>query len=78
MVARTKPGDVLFYAGPDKLYYTLVVETVFPPKAKPYEEARQDIGKIVYGQVIEEAFEEWVAKLKEAYETEVFIVEDSL
>jgi len=77
MVAGAKPGDVIFYAGPDELFYTLVVETVFSPKAKPYEEARPEIGKIVYGQVIEAAFEEWVVKLKEAYETEVFIVEGS-
>ena len=78
MVAGAKPGDVLFYTGPDELFYTLVVETVFPPKAKLYEEVRQEIGKIVYAQVIEEAFDEWVTKLKEAYVTEVYIVEDSL
>lgn len=78
MVAGAKPGDVLVYAGPDELFYTLVVETVFPPEAKSYEEVRHEIGQIVYGQVIEKAFEDWVAKLEEAYETEVFIVEDSL
>lgn len=77
-VVTAKPDDVLLYPGADGLYYTMVIETVFPPKAKLYEEVRQEIGKIVYAQVIEEAFEEWVTKLKEAYETEIYIVEDSL
>jgi len=69
----TKPGDIHLYPGSDELYYALVVETVYPPEAKPYEEARDEIGRIVYGQKIEEAFEEWVRRLKEAYETQILI-----
>jgi len=76
VVTGARQGDMFFYADPGKLYYTLVVETAFPPKAKPYEEVRQDVGKIIYGQKINEALEEWVGKLKEVYETKVFIVED--
>ncbi len=71
----TKPGDIHLYPGSDELYYALVVETVYPPEAKPYEEARDEIGRIVYGQKIEEAFEEWVRRLKEAYETQILIVQ---
>jgi hypothetical protein len=71
-----RQGDMLFYAGPDNLYYTLVVESAFPPEAKTYEEVRQEIGKIVYGQVVNEALEEWVVKLKEVYETEIYVVQN--
>jgi hypothetical protein len=75
-VAGARQGDMFFYAGPDNLYYTMVVESAFPPQAKTYEEVRQEIGKIVYGQVVNKALEEWVVKLKEVYETEIFLVQN--
>lgn len=77
-VADARPGDIFFYAGPGKLYYTLVVESAFPPKAKTYEEVRQEVGKIIYAQKINEALADWVSKLKEAYETKVYLVQDKL
>jgi len=76
-IQGTKPGDLVYYPGPDNIYYLLTVETVFPPEAKPYEEVRQEIGKIIYAQKINEALDEWVVKLKEVYETKVFLVEAS-
>jgi hypothetical protein len=71
-----RQGDMYVYSGPDNLFYTLVVDSAFPPEAQTYEEVRQEIGKIVYGKVINEALEEWVVKLKEAYETEIFLVQN--
>ncbi|RLB68351.1 MAG: hypothetical protein DRH08_01200 [Deltaproteobacteria bacterium] len=75
-VTGARQGDMFLYAGPDNLYYTLVVEAAFPPEAKTYEEVRQEIGKIVYGEVVNKALEEWVVKLKEVYETEIFLVKN--
>lgn len=77
LVEVSKQGDVIVYAGPDNLYYTLVMETIHPPKAKMYQEVRQEAGKVVYGQKINAALEEWIVKLKEVYETEIFIVQNS-
>ena len=77
LVENSKQGDIVVYSGKGNLYYTLVLEAVFPPKAKLYAEVRQEAGKVVYGQKINEALEEWVIKLKEAYEVEVFIVQNS-
>jgi len=73
-VVGARQNDVFFYAGPGQIYYVLVVEAAFPPKAKTYAEVRQDVGKIIFGQKINEALEDWVAKLKQVYETKVFIV----
>ena len=78
LVATARSGDVFLYNGPDQLFYTLVVESAFASKAKTYQDVRQEVGKIVYAQKINEALEEWVGKLKEAYETEIFIVQDKL
>ncbi|MCD6188364.1 MAG: peptidyl-prolyl cis-trans isomerase [Desulfuromusa sp.] len=77
-VKGARQGDIFFYAGPDELYYTLVVESVFPPRTRVYEDVRQEVGKIVYGQKINAAFKEWVRKLKEVYETKIFIVQDKI
>ena len=45
LVASARVGDMYVYAGPDSLFYTLVVESVYEPKAKPYPEVRQEVGK---------------------------------
>jgi len=75
-VTGAQQGDLFLFAGPNDLYYVLTVESAYPPQAKPYEEVRQEIGKIIYSQMINDALDEWVKKLKEVYETEVFIVQN--
>ncbi|MBE0574969.1 MAG: peptidyl-prolyl cis-trans isomerase [Desulfuromonadales bacterium] len=77
-VQGAKQGDIFYYADPKDLYYILVVDSTFPPKVKPYEEVREDIGRIIYAEKINDALNEWVAKLKEVYETKVFLVENKL
>ncbi|MBN1957141.1 MAG: peptidyl-prolyl cis-trans isomerase [Desulfuromonadales bacterium] len=72
-LAQARQGDLFLYDGPENLYYLLQVDNAYPPKAQRYEEVRQEVGKIIYAQKINEAVEDWVAKLKEAYETEIFI-----
>ncbi|WP_020675673.1 peptidylprolyl isomerase [Geopsychrobacter electrodiphilus] len=75
LVGQAKQGDYYLYAGPDQLFYTLQVESVYPSVAKPYEEVRQEVGRILYGQKINDALADWVTKLKAAYETESFLVQ---
>lgn len=67
-------GDVLLYEGGADLYYVLVVEQVFPSQAKPYEQVKNEAAKAVYATKVREALDAWVASLKDAYQTEVFIV----
>ena len=76
-VAQAMPGDSYYYAGPDDLYYTLMVERVFPPQVESYEEVREKIGGTLYGRKIRRALDEWIGKLKEAYETEMYIVPEN-
>ena len=75
IVAQARQGNTFLYQGPQDYYYVLQVEKAFPPVAQPYEEVRQEVGKIIYSRKINEALQSWVKKLKEAYETEVFIVQ---
>ena len=75
IVSGAKAGRMYLYPDPGKLYYVLLVDTAFPPKAKTYQEVRQEVGRIIYGQKIKEALADWVVKLKQAYETQVFLVQ---
>lgn len=72
--AKVGTGDALFYEGPGQIYYVLLVERAFPPEAKPYEQVRNEAAKVVYARKIREALDAWVASLKDAYHTEVFLV----
>lgn len=77
-VEVAKPGDSYYYAGPGDLHYAVMVESIFPPKAQTYEEVRQEVGKIVYAQMINDALAEWVEKLKDAYKTKIYLVQENL
>lgn len=76
-IDHAKAGDMFLYKDPDNLFYVLVVETAFPPQAKSYEESQNDAAKVVYGRKIKEALDEYERKLKEVYETEIFLVNDN-
>ncbi len=78
LVEEARQGDLFLYTGPENLYYVLMVETAFEPKAKLYADARQEAGQIIYAQKIDAALKEWVRKLKEAYETKIFIVDEKI
>jgi parvulin-like peptidyl-prolyl isomerase len=76
-VDHAGPGDLFLYQDPGNLFYVLLVESAFPPQAKSYEEVQNEAAKVVYGRKIKEALDEYERKLKEVYETEIFIVNDN-
>lgn len=76
MVSDARSGSMFFYEDPGKLFYVLVVENAFPPEAKPYDEVQNEAARGVYGKKIRESLDVWVEKLKEAYDTEIFLVRD--
>jgi hypothetical protein len=63
-----KKGDSLLYAPSEgDFYYVLLMTDVYPPEPRPYEEARQDALKKVYGMKSEKVLDDWIEKLKEVY-----------
>jgi len=75
-VENARQGDLFLYHGDAGLTYVLQVTNAYPPVAKDYTEVRQEIGRILYADKINDALADWVAKLKEAYETKNFLVEE--
>lgn len=72
--AEAKRGDSLVYSEPDGFFYVLYFENVYSPEPRPYEQVRQDILNNVYQEKVAATLDEWVGKLKEAYETKIFLV----
>lgn len=72
--AEVKRGDTLVYSDPGKFYYVLYFEDVYQPKPRPYDQVRKELLQLVYEEKKAEVLKEWVGKLKEAYETKVFLV----
>ncbi|MCB2183889.1 MAG: peptidyl-prolyl cis-trans isomerase [Desulfobulbaceae bacterium] len=71
---KAQKGDSLLYGDQEKnYYYVLVMDQIFPPKPQPYEEAKDAVAKTVFERKSQEVLEEWVGKLKEVYETKIFI-----
>jgi hypothetical protein len=71
--ARAKSGDALLYSGPQGYHYVIAVEKVFPPAPQPYEVARGPIVKTIMDEKIRVLIEDWSAKLRDAYETRIFV-----
>ena len=76
-VGNARSGDIFLYKDPGNLFYVLTVETAFPPQAKSYEEAQNEAAKAVYGRKINQSLTDYENKLKEVYETEIFLVNEN-
>jgi hypothetical protein len=70
---RARQGDALLYSSPEGYHYVVIIDKVFPAEAQPYEAARGPIAKILFQVKLEKLIDEWSEKLKEAYETRIFV-----
>ena len=76
LVEEARKGDFILYLPADNdLSYVLAVTEVYPAKPRPYEQVRGDIAKILFNQKLQQSIDNYVAKLKEAYETKIFVQE---
>ncbi len=70
---KAKQGDSLLYSDPDGFHYAISVTRVFAATPKPYESAREEIGKEIMGEKVRELVADWGSQLREGYETRVFL-----
>jgi foldase protein PrsA len=66
-------GDALLYESTDGLHHVVMIEKVFPSQPKPYESARQAIAGLLFEQKLRALIDDWSGKLREAYETRIFL-----
>jgi hypothetical protein len=68
-----KTGDYRVYASGANQFYAVHVVEYIPPSAQPYAEVREAIATRVYGESIQKAAEEYIAKLRKAHDVKVFL-----
>ena len=66
-------GDSLIYSDAKGYHHVLLVSKVYPSKPQPYEAARASIANILFEQKLKFLIDDWTDKLKEVYETRIFI-----
>ena len=69
----SRKGDSLLYSSPNNYHYVISITKVFPAEPQRYEKARAAIGRIILEEKVKELVDDWIEKLREAYETRVFV-----
>jgi hypothetical protein len=67
-----KAGDARLYEGPDKYFYVLAVQEVFPSQPIPFEEIKDKMAETIAAKRLNEKFEEWARKLWGAYNVKIY------
>jgi hypothetical protein len=66
-------GDFLLYSDPEGYHHVIVVEKAFPAERQDYVASRGQIAQAIFEEKARELIEDWSEKLKEAYETRIFV-----
>jgi proteasome lid subunit RPN8/RPN11 len=72
-IEDTEQGDSLIYSDDKGYHHVLVIKEVFPSKPQPYESIRAPVANAIFQQKLKLLIEDWAEKLKEAYETRIFV-----
>lgn len=70
---KARPGDALLYNSPENHHYVISIEEVFPATRRPYEAVRRSIAKIIFDEKARALVDDWSGKLREAYDTRIFV-----
>ena len=66
-------GDFLLYSDLEAYHHVIAVEKVFPAQRQDYVASRGQIAQAIFGEKAKELIGDWSEKLKEAYETRIFV-----
>ena len=72
-VEDAKRGDAMIYSDDKGYHHVLVIDRVFPSTPQSYESVRGPAAKAIFEQKLKILVDDWSEKLKEAYETRIFV-----
>ncbi|ACG74388.1 PpiC-type peptidyl-prolyl cis-trans isomerase [Anaeromyxobacter sp. K] len=72
-LASAQVGDYRLHQGPRGQGYVVQVVSRTDPQVQPFEEAKPDIQKKLFGQALNRAVTDWAAKLRDAHRIETYI-----
>jgi hypothetical protein len=75
VISGAQTGDVRLYTSPEKFYYVLYIQEVFPSQPMPFEELREEISKELFTGKLNKSIDDWAAKLRGVYEVKVYLTE---
>ena len=73
LAADARRGDTLLYSDPKGIHYVITIENVFPETPQPYEAVRAPIARVIAEKKTGALIEDWSEKLREVYETRIFV-----
>jgi hypothetical protein len=68
-----KTGDYRVYAASPKHFYAVHVIEYIPSSMQPYAEVREAMAKKVFGESVQKAVEDYIAKLRKSHDVKVFL-----
>jgi hypothetical protein len=68
-----KRGDSLLYSDPDDYHHVITISKIFPPTPRRYEDARLPAARQISDEKTRLLIEDWGEKLKEEYDTRIFV-----
>ena len=71
-LSNAAPADIRLYTSPEKYYYVLYIQDVFPSSPTPFEELKDELASTVYKDKINSSIDDWAARLREAYEVKIY------
>jgi hypothetical protein len=74
-VEGAREGDSVLYSGPEGHHHVIAITKVYPPQPESYDASRAGIARIVFDRKMAELLEDWGEKLREAYDSRIFIME---
>ena len=74
-VEVSRQGDSVLYSSPDGYHHVILIAKLHASEPQPYEAARSEIARIVFGEKLADLIDDWSGKLREAYDTKIFISE---
>jgi len=74
-VSGAHAGDVRLYTSPEKHYYVLYIQDIFPSKPLPLEGLNNEISGRVIQEKLNAIIDDWADKLREVYKVKVYATE---
>ncbi len=75
VVSGAQAGDIRLYTSPEKYYYVLYIQEVFPSQPLPFEDLREDIKNEIFTDKLNKSIDDWAVKLRGVYEVKVYLTE---
>lgn len=70
---NARPGERVLYSDPGGFYYLLVVDEIYPPQPKAFDEVKTPIARKLFSEKLNKILDDWTAKLRGAYEVRIFV-----